>query len=87
MKWKLDFLTRERLTMATSLDINERLLAEAQKLSGKKTKASTVNAVLRDYVERRRRQLEALRLAGTIDFDPDYDYKRERRRKRGGAAG
>ena len=73
--------------MTTTLDIDDKLLTEVQKLSGKKTKRSAVNAVLRDYVERRRRQLEALNLAGTIDFDPDYDYKRERRRKRGRATG
>ena len=73
--------------MATDLVIDEKLLAEVQKLSGKKTKKSAVNAVLRDYVERRRRQLDALKRAGTIDFDPDYDYKRERLRKRGGAEG
>ena len=73
--------------MATDLIIDEKLLAEVQKLSGKKTRKSAVSSVLRDYVDRRRRQLDALKRAGTIDFDPDYDYKRERRRKRGGAEG
>ena len=73
--------------MASDLIIDEKLLAEVQKLTGKKTKKSAVNAVLRDYVERRRRQLEALEMCGKFDWDPDYDYKRERRRKRGGADG
>lgn len=73
--------------MATDLTINEKLLAEVQKLSGKRTKMSAVNSVLREYVERRRRQLQALEMCGKFDWDPDYDYKRERRRKRGGADG
>jgi hypothetical protein len=30
----------------------------------------------------RRSQLEILSLFGTIDYDPTYDYKAERRRKR-----
>ena len=71
--------------MTTSLDINDKLLAEVQKLSGKRTKQAAVNAILRDYVERRRRQLEALNLMGQFDWNPNYDYKAERRRKRGGA--
>jgi hypothetical protein len=32
----------------------------------------------------RRKQLEIVSLFGTIDYDPNYDYKRERRRKRFG---
>jgi Arc/MetJ family transcription regulator len=72
--------------MTAELAIDEKLLAEVQELSGKRTVKSAVNTVLRDYVARRRRQLDALRLSGTIDFDPDYDYKAERRRKRGGAS-
>jgi hypothetical protein len=29
-----------------------------------------------------RKQRRILKLFGTIDFDPEYDYKAERRRKR-----
>ena len=65
-------------------DIDKDLLAEAQELGGHKTKTETVNAALHEYIERRRRQLEALELCGQFDWDPDYNYKRERRRKRGG---
>jgi hypothetical protein len=59
------------------------LLAQAQALGNHKTKIETVNAALRHYVQRRQ-QLKALELCGKFDWDPDYDYKRERRRKRGG---
>jgi len=30
----------------------------------------------------RRKRLEVISLFGTVDFDPSYDYKRERMRKR-----
>lgn len=73
--------------MTNTLEINEKLLAEVQQLSGKRTKQAAVNAVLRDYVERGRRQLEALELMGQFDWDPNHDYKAERRHKRGGTGG
>lgn len=62
--------------MATNLGIDEKLLAEAQQLGGLKTKKLTVNEALREFIQRRK-QLKAIELFGTIDFDPDYDYKRE----------
>jgi hypothetical protein len=72
--------------MATNLGIDEKLLIAAQKIGGQKTKKATVNIALREFIQRRQ-QLKAIGLFGTIDFDPEYDYKRERRRKRGGADG
>ncbi len=38
-----------------------------------------VNEALREYVERRQ-QAKILEAFGTIDIDPDYDYKQQRRR-------
>ena len=66
--------------MATNLDIDQELLAEAMTIGKLPTKKSTVNEALREFVQRRKR-LEILDLFGTIDFDPDYDYKAERKRK------
>ena len=66
--------------MATNLAIDESLLEEALKIGGHKTKKATVNEALREYIQRRR-QLEILKLFGKVDFDPTYDYKRQRRRK------
>ncbi len=74
------------MTMATNLGIDERLLNEAQKLGGLRTKKATVNEALRKYIQHLR-QVRALKLCGKFDWDPDFDYKRERRRKRGGADG
>jgi Arc/MetJ family transcription regulator len=70
--------------MATNLGIDEKLLNEAQKLGGQKTKKATVNDALRKYIQHLR-QLKAMEMFGQFDWDPEYDYKAERRRKRGGA--
>lgn len=67
--------------MPTNLAIDDRLIEQAQKLGGHKTKKETVNAALDEYI-RRRKQVELIRLFGTIDYDPGYDYKRERSKKR-----
>jgi len=67
--------------MATNLAIDERLIEEARKLGRHRTKKDTVNAALDEYIQRRKQQ-EILSLFGTIEYDPTYDYKRERRGKR-----
>ena len=67
--------------MPTNLAIDDRLIAEAQKLGGHRTKKEAVNAALDEYV-RRRKQQKIVSLFGTIEYDERYDYKRERRRKR-----
>jgi Arc/MetJ family transcription regulator len=66
--------------MATNLGIDERLLAEAQRLGGHATKKATVNQALEQYIKQRKR-LKSLDLIGKIEFDPKYDYKTARRRK------
>ncbi len=66
--------------MATNLAIDEKLLAEALKIGKHRTKKATVEEALQEYV-RHRKQLQALELFGKIDFDPDYDYKKQRARK------
>ena len=67
--------------MATNLALDDNLIEEARKIGGHKTKKEAVTAALDEYV-RRRRQLEAITHFGTVDFDPAYDYKAERKRKR-----
>ncbi len=65
--------------MATNLAIDDKLLAEAQKIGGHPTKKATVTEALEEYI-RRRKQLEILKLFGQIEYDPDYDYKAGRSR-------
>ena len=66
--------------MATNLAIDEDLLREALRLGKQRTKKATVNEALREYIQRRQR-LKAVELFGTIEFDPSYDYKTERKKR------
>lgn len=38
-------------------------------------------AKVREEAVQRRKQMEILELFGTIDFDPKYDYKKQRRKR------
>jgi hypothetical protein len=67
--------------MPTDLAIDDRLIAEAQKLGRHRTKKETVTAALGEYVQRRK-QPQIISLFGTIDYNRAYDYKRERRKRR-----
>ena len=65
--------------MATNLHIDPTLLQQAVALGGGKTKRETVNEALAEYV--RRREAESIiAMFGTVDFDPSYNHKSERRR-------
>ena len=71
----------DTLHMATNLAIDDRLIEEARKSGKHKTKKEAVTTALQEYI-RRQRQQRILADFGTVDFDPAYDYKAERRRKR-----
>jgi Arc/MetJ family transcription regulator len=64
--------------MPTNLAIDDHLLDEARNIGGYRTKRETVNEALREFIQRRQR-LELAKLAGKVEYDPKYDYKRERR--------
>jgi len=64
--------------MPTNLAIDEKLLEEALKIGGHKTKKNTVNEALKEYIMKRR-QKDMLSVFGKIDFEPSYDYKKERK--------
>ncbi len=66
-------------TLATNLAIEDELLARALEVGGEKTKKATVNKALREFVARREQQ-RILELFGTLEWDEDFDYKRERAR-------
>jgi hypothetical protein len=63
--------------MATNLDIDDKLIDEARRVGNYKTKKEAVTAALDEFV-RRRKQLEILDHFGTIDFAPEYDYRKMR---------
>lgn len=67
--------------MATNLALDDKLIEEAKQLGKHKTKREAVMAAIEEYVKRRK-QARIVEAFGTIDYDPAYDYKAARRRKR-----
>lgn len=65
--------------MATNLSIDPELLERALQLSGERTKKAAVNKALREFIARRE-QKALLQLFGKLDWDMNYDYKKERSR-------
>ena len=66
--------------MATNLAIDDELLNTAKKIGKHKTKRATVNEALEEYIQRRK-QLEILKIFGTVNYDEDYNYKVQRNKK------
>jgi Arc/MetJ family transcription regulator len=66
--------------MATNLALDDRLLDEALRIGGRRTKKETVTEALVEYIQRRK-QGRITELFGTIEYDPKYDYKQQRRRR------
>ncbi len=66
--------------MATNLAIDPDLLEKALAIGGEKTKKATVNRALREFIARRGQE-RLLDLFGKLDWDDEYDHKRERSRK------
>ena len=64
----------------TNLAIDDKLLEEALRVGGHRTKRATVNEALEEYI-RRRKRLRAVASFGTVVFDPRHDYKQARRRR------
>ncbi len=64
--------------MAINLILDDRLIIEAQKLGHYKSKREAVNQALKEYINHKK-QLKTLKLFGQIEFDNNYDYKKQRR--------
>ena len=63
--------------MATNLAIDDRLIEEAKLVGKHRTKKGAVTEALLEYIQRRK-QSEILRIFHSIDYDQDYDYKKQR---------
>ena len=68
------------MSVATNLALDDRLLDEALKIGGRATKRETVTEALQEYISRRK-QVSVLDLFGSVDYDPKYAYKTQRRRR------
>lgn len=66
--------------MATNLSVDPELIEEALKVSGERTKAAAVTKALQEFIARRK-QKRVLDLVDKLEWDPDYDYKKERSRR------
>ncbi len=64
------------------LNVSDELIEQAKVVGNHKTETAAVTAALEESM-RRRKQLEIIKAFGTIDRDPEYDYKAARQRKRG----
>jgi len=67
--------------MATNLALDDALIEEARRAGKHKTKKEAVTAALGEYIQRRK-QVRILEAFGSFEFDPGYDYKAERRKRR-----
>jgi Arc/MetJ family transcription regulator len=65
--------------MATNLAIDDKLIVEAQKVGGHKSKKDAVTQALSEYIGRHKQQ-QILKLFGKVDWDDSYDYKAARKR-------
>jgi hypothetical protein len=66
--------------MATNLSLNPKLIDEALKVSGERTKKAAVTRALEEFIARRK-QKNLLDLMGKLEWDDGYDYKGERSRR------
>lgn len=65
--------------MATTLAIDAQLLEEALRVGAHRTRKATVNEAMAEHILHRK-QAAVVQLFGTLDIDPTYDYKANRRR-------
>ncbi len=64
--------------MATNLQIDDELIQKAVRLGGHKTKKSAVSKALMEYIQNLEQE-KILSTFGTVEYDPEYDYKSQRR--------
>ena len=66
--------------MRTNVVLDDKMIEEAMKVSGAKTKKEVISKALKEFVETHKR-LNLLDLEGQITFSEDYDYKKLREEK------
>jgi Arc/MetJ family transcription regulator len=66
--------------MATNLSIDPELIERALSVSGERTKKAAVTKALQEYVARRE-QKHLAELFGKLEWDSEYDYKKDRSRR------
>ena len=64
----------------TRVAVDDSLLERAHRASGLESVERTVAEALEEFV-RRHEQMQIVEMFGTVDYDPAYDYKEQRRRQ------
>jgi Arc/MetJ family transcription regulator len=72
-------IIKEAIFMATNLQIDDNLILKAVKLGGHKTKKAAVSKALIEYIHQLEQE-NILSMFGAVEYDPEYDYKKQRRR-------
>jgi Arc/MetJ family transcription regulator len=67
----------EVVPMATNLQVDDQLIVQAVKLGGHKTKKAAVTQALIEYITHLEQE-KVLSMFGKVDYDPEYDYKKQR---------
>ncbi len=65
--------------MATNLQIEDKLITRAVRLGGHRTKKAAVTQALVEYIQHLEQQ-KILSLFGSVEFDKEYSYKKQRAR-------
>jgi len=68
----------QKVNVRTNRAIDDDPLATAPRVRGHRTRRKTIDRASAEYVQRRKRR-RFVRLFGTVDFRPDWDYKKRRR--------
>jgi len=66
--------------VATNLSLDPKLIEQAVKVSGERTKKAAVTRALEEFIARRK-QKRLLDLMGKLEWDSAFDYKAERSRR------
>ena len=69
----------EVVAVSTNLQIDDKLIVKAVKLGGHKTKKAAVTQALIEYIIHMEQE-KILSMFGSVDYDPDYNYKTQRSR-------
>lgn len=64
--------------MARNWELDDKLIEAARKLGGHKTKREAVTRALQEYVQWLKQQAIVSEF-GKIDYDPKYDFKKQRK--------
>lgn len=65
--------------VTTKIELDEKLVAQARELAEVESDEEAVKLAVQEFVTRHN-QMKIIELFGTMDPDPDYDYKKARYR-------